>query len=229
MITDEMLQQAAAKAAEKLNASLPSASECHHQYSNQFERQIQKIVRRTQHPILYHTLRTAVCLLLMVAFSFSSVLIISVEARTTVFGWIKEVYESFYVYVFEDKVDTNIAITEYQLDWLPDGYNLVSEQETPVGKVAIYSDSTGETLSFAYANQSTDVTFLAEGVDYIQHHPDINGVNADVYLSPSQNESNAIVWIDDNTDTLLYITGYISEDELIRMAESVIVTNVIVQ
>ncbi len=223
MITDEMLQLAAAKAAKKLNASLPSASECHHQYSYHFERQIQKIARRTQHPIRYHTLQTAACLLLMMAFSFSSVLIISAEARSTVFGWVKEVYESFYVYVFDDdNVDTNIAITEYRLGWLPDGYSLVSEQETPVGKVAIYSNSMGETLSFAYANQSTDVTFLAEGVDYIQHHPDINGVNADVYLSPIQNESSAIVWIDDNTDTLLYSTGYISEDGLIRMAESVI-------
>lgn len=225
MINDEMLRQAAAKAAEKFNANLPSASECHHQYSKRFESGIKKLVRRTQHPILYRSLRIAACFLLMVSFSLSSVLIISADAREAIWGWVKEAYKSFYVYVFDDKADTNVTLAEYRLNWIPDGYGLDSEQQTPAGKVSIYSNSIRETICFAYVHQSTDVAFLAEGVDYIQHHPDINGVNADVYLSTEPNQSSAIVWIDDDADTLLYITGYVSEDELIRMAQNVTTEN----
>lgn len=225
MITDEMLQKAAHEAALKLNSELPKPSECKHEFSKRFERKMQKIVRQTRHPYLYRILQTAACLLLIVTLSFGSVLVVSVEARAAVWGWIEEIRDRFIVYFVDDDSVTTPAKVEYQLGWLPEGYGLQEEVEKLSGKLLLYSNSSSQQLTFSYVEQSKDTMFSAEGVEYIQHHPKVNGVVADVYLAPDENESNAIVWVDPKTETLLYITGYVTEEDLIQMAESVTQVN----
>lgn len=225
MLTDEMLQKAATKAALKLNDNLPKPSECKHEFSKEFERKMQKIVRRTGHPYLYRVLQTAACFVLIATLSFGSVLVVSAEARAAVWGWIKETYEQFVVYFVEDESASSQSEVEYQLEWLPEGYSFQQEIEDPFGKLILYSNSESQRLTFSYLDQSIDTVFLAEGVEYIQHHPVVNGAVADVYLATDENESNAIVWVDSKTETLLYITGYVPEEDLIRMAESVTQVN----
>ena len=182
---------------------------------------MQKIVRRTGHPYLYRVLQTAACFVLIATLSFGSVLVVSAEARAAVWGWIKETYEQFVVYFVEDESASSQSEVEYQLEWLPEGYSFQQEIEDPFGKLILYSNSESQRLTFSYLDQSIDTVFLAEGVEYIQHHPVVNGAVADVYLAPDENESNAIVWVDSKTETLLYVTGYVPEEDLIQMAESV--------
>ncbi len=224
MITDEMLQKAAHEAALKLNSNLPKPSECKHEFSKKFERKMQKIVRRTRHPYVYRTLQTAACLLLIATLSFGSVLVVSAEARAAVWGWVKETYEQFIVYFVEGESVSSRSKVKYQMAWIPEGYSFQQELEDPFGKTILYSNANSQRLTFSYLEQSKDTVVSAEGVEYIQHHPVVNGVMADVYLAPDENESNAIVWVEPKTETLLYITGYVTEEDLIQMAESVTLT-----
>ena len=54
-----------------------------------------------------------------------------------------------------------------------------------------------------------------------------NGNPADIYLDKDLKRRHVIVWIevwiDAKTETLLFINGWLSEEELIRMAESVVI------
>ena len=145
---------------------------------------------------------------------------VSAEAREAVFSWIKETYESFYIY-FSQESKNSSDYTDYMLNWLPEGFYQTDVQDSPTGKNFIYSGSDDKIMIFSYMNSSEDTIFLAEGVEYIQHKKEINGNSADIYLSPNKDETNLIVWTDKKTGTLLYINGNVSESELIKMAESV--------
>jgi len=45
VLTEELLQQAAAELAKVLNNSLPSPKECQHRYSDAFEEKMQALIR----------------------------------------------------------------------------------------------------------------------------------------------------------------------------------------
>ena len=66
MITDEMLAQAAAELADAINESLPSPSECTHQFSPRFEKKMKRLIRKSHHPIFYRTLRTVASIILVI-------------------------------------------------------------------------------------------------------------------------------------------------------------------
>ena len=96
MITDEMLSEAARKAAIRINDSLPVPAECDHQFSAKFDRRMKKLIHLSNHPIRYRLLRSAAMIALVLFLGFGSVLSVSVEAREVVLGWIKQQYETFY-------------------------------------------------------------------------------------------------------------------------------------
>ena len=45
VLTEELLQQAAAELAKALNNSLPPPNECQHKFSDSFERKMQSLIR----------------------------------------------------------------------------------------------------------------------------------------------------------------------------------------
>ena len=94
MINDTMLRQAAAELAIAMNESLPDPKECAHQFSPKFEKKIKRLTRRTNHPIIYRSLRRVASILLVVVIGFCSVLAVSAEVRATVLGWVKEQNQS---------------------------------------------------------------------------------------------------------------------------------------
>ena len=49
----------------------------------------------------------------------------------------------------------------------------------------------------------------------------INGNAGSLFIAPSEDETDGIVWINPDTNTLFFISGHFDEDTLIQMAESV--------
>lgn len=67
-------------------------------FSPSFEKKMQKLIRRANHPIRYRVAQAAACLLLAALLSGCTALAISPEARTAFVGWVREVSEEWFVY-----------------------------------------------------------------------------------------------------------------------------------
>ena len=221
MITDEMLRQAAEEAALAINEHLPSPEECHHDFSPGFKKKILKLDRKVKHPVFYKITKIVACFLLIFIIGTTSILTFSPEVRAAVFGWFRSVCESFYEYGFEGTPSEEKNI-EYKLEWIPDGYTLTSRETIAGNTDAWYEDKTNDQILFSYTSATNDTGLYVESEGAIHSTVDISGNQADLYISEDQTGRNIIVWIDAKTDTLLFINGHLSEDELIKMAKSVI-------
>lgn len=220
MITDKMLAQAAAELATAINESLPDPKDCTHEFSAEFERKMKRITRRANHPILYRTLRSVASIILVITIGFGSVLAVSAEARAAVFGWVKEQYESFYEYFFEGEVELAES-AKYQPGWMPDGCELLTVEETAVGETYIYKDKSGLLAQFYYIYDPDSQKLYIDTVEYISEPVSINGHSGEMYISIYDDETSSIVWTDNSTNTLFYVSGPYEKDTLIKIAENI--------
>lgn len=220
MITDKMLAQAAAVLATAINESLPDPKDCTHEFSAEFERKMKRITRRANHPILYRTLRSVASIILVITIGFGSVLAVSAEARAAVFGWVKEQYESFYEYFFEGEVELAES-AKYQPGWMPDGCELLTVEETAGGETYIYKDKSGLLAQFYYIYDPDSQKLYIDTVEYISEPVSINGHSGEMYISIYDDETSSIVWTDNSTNTLFYVSGPYEKDTLIKIAENI--------
>lgn len=220
MITDEMLAQAAAELADAINESLPSPSECTHQFSPQFEKKMKRLIRRANHPTVYRALRSVVSILLVIMIGFGSTLAVSAEAREIVFGWVKQQYENFYEYFFEGEVEPTES-EKYQPGWMPEDCEFLTIQETAGGETYIYKDQSGLLAQFYYIYDPDSQKMYIDTVEYISESVSINGHSGELYLSVNEGETSSIVWTDSTNNVLFYFSGAFDKETLIKMAENV--------
>lgn len=129
MISDERLREAARQTEENLLASLPKPEECEVTFSPEYKRKMKKLARRTDHPVRYWVQKAVACILLTIFIGGGSVLAFSTEARAAFVGWVREIYEDYFVYYFIGETRNNSENCAFMPSWLPDGYteSFVSE------------------------------------------------------------------------------------------------------
>lgn len=220
MITDKMLEKAAAELAEAINTSLPAPDECTHSFSVAFERKMKRLVRKTNHPIVFRTLRAVACIILALCISFCSLLALSPEARAMVYSWFRQQCESFYEYFFVGEASSS-ENAQYSPQWIPQDYTLLSSQDIISGERYIYSNGQGDTFIFSYMNATSSSKLYVEGVEYEQRTVSINGHPGELYISHDPEDSSVLVWTDSDTGTLLYLNALLDEDAMIFFAENV--------
>ena len=220
MITTEMMAQAAAELADAIYESLPEPSEYKHQFSLRFEKKMKCLICKTNHPIFYRTLRSVASIVLVIIIGLGSTLAVSAKAREVIFGWVREQYETFYEYFYEGEIDTEQS-SKYNPGWLPDGYECNSSYELPNGESYVYTDKQNTILQFTYTSSTEGTSLFLDTVEYKQLDVTVNNMIATIYIALSNDETNAIVWSDAKQGTLFYISGPLSEEALIKMAESV--------
>lgn len=224
MITDEMLTQAAAELANAINESLPAPEECNHHYSTRFARKIKRLIYKANHPIQHRILRSVASILLVVLLGLSSVLAVNVEAREVFFGWIREQYESFYEYFFEGQ-PSEVEPTTYYPGWMPDDYVYQTTLEIDGGMIYIFVNSDGAIAQFSYTTSATTSSVFVENADYEYQEVAINGMQGELYISPSEHTRSELLWIDNTSNTLFCISAIADTDDLIKAAESVTKNN----
>lgn len=222
MISDEMLSQAATKAAMLINESLPESSVCNHLFSARFERKMGRIIRRANHPILYRSLRSAASILLVMMLGFGSVLAINAEAREIVFGWVREQYESFYTYFFDGTPDPEDS-TKYCLGWVPDGHCLIAVYEIDGGESYIYYDENENITQFSYSSNPESLEMYIQCVGYEQREVTVNSLTGTLYISPNNSEASELVWADNEKGVIFNISAHAGIDEIIKIAENITV------
>lgn len=221
MITDAQLRKAAEKSSdlylryiERDYNSTPS-----HEFSASFEKKIRKLRKRADHPYFYKTLHKAAAVILAILISGSAWLAVDTEARAAFFGWVREIYETYFVYRFASNSDET-SIISYRSTWLPDGYTELYYDNTDNTTFVAYLNDAGQMISFSYSSATDETSWFIDRNSTIVTRVEVDGMAADLFESTDSNNANAIIW--SNADnTAFYISGFVSSGYLIRIAESV--------
>ena len=222
MISDERLREAARKAEESLLASLPEPEECEATFSPEFERKMEKLIRRTKHPIRHRIMKAVACFLLVILVGGSSVLTFSMEARAAFVSWVKEIYETQIIYrFFQTGGETSNDIV-YRPTWIPSDYQITSEFISDGPSTIKYRNESDNMVIFTYFRDSSSPVFQMhqDGIGTYKQ-VSVNGVPAELYLDQNDGNANVLIWLDEDSGTAFRILAPFNEDELIKMDESV--------
>ena len=193
-----------------------------HDFSPDFERKMKKLIRRANHPIRHRVAQAAACFLLAVLLSGCTVLAISPEAREAFAGWVREVYEGWFVYRYTGKAQTAPENVVYCPTWLPNGYTETSSPDLYEQEVTIYENADGSLLIFGYSKSMGVVGLYVSQDDAVIKQTTVWGNKAELYLYPTIEDAfNYLVWVDDNSGLIFWLVTSLDESALLQVAESV--------
>lgn len=221
MINEELLRRAAAKSSENYTELLAADFEPQNQhvFSKEFEKKIRKLTRRTNHPLFYRGVKRVASVILAVILAGSIWLTFDVEARAAFVGWVKEVYGNFFAYRFVGE-GAESESARYRLGYVPDGYTEFWVDISSESKVFVYTNDEGKLLKFNYVSAPDETDWVLISTSLRKKHTEVNGISAELLVSDDPAVAGGILWMtEDNTG--FYISGYFSEEELIKIAENV--------
>ena len=222
MITDEMLREAAKESLEDYVNSLERDydPEHPHQFSEEFKKKIKRLKRKADHPFLFRTLQRVASVALAVLISGSAWLAVDIEARAAFFGWIKEVYEVFFVYRFADDVDIQNESGNYEPTWVPDGYSKAHETDTGSRLTILYTNDDGLMLKFNYIYAPNEANIFVIASDATVKNVIVNGYAADFIIPGDKGTANVLMWTDAD-NCAFHISAFLEEEDLVKLAESI--------
>lgn len=160
----------------------------------------------------------------MTILSVSTWLTVDIQARERAFQWIKEIYESLTIYLFNSE-DNEINHIYYEPSWIPDGFSLVDSYQDSDYCLRIYANDTGEKIfSVEYTlMQHTSMSTTAQEYSEVVK-VDINGLPADLYIGNEASPENALIWVDEANQVVFNIQGNISNEDIVHIAQSLILS-----
>lgn len=221
MISDERLREAARQAEKNLLASLPEPEDCEATFSPEFKRKMKKLVCRTDHPIRYWIQKAVACILLIILFGGGSVLALSTDARAAFVGWVREIYEMWFVYQYVGKDQIVPEGIVYCPTWIPNGYELTTAPEAGTHSTAIYEDSDGNIIVFNCSINTESINFQIEYGDTQLFYVYVGDVSADLYIDNTSGNANYLVWEDENRQMIFWIISTLDGETMVNIAESV--------
>ena len=165
----------------------------------------------------------AACLVFIIGFGI--LMVVSTEARAAVWGWVSELYqENMYKIFFDGKAEEPVEL-KYELGWLPEGTVFVTKYDVTGGESYIYTDETELLINFLYSSDPEAVYYLIAN-DAIKQEVTVNGLPGEVFISPSEDETNTILWSDNSIPIMFSFTAEYDVETLIKVAENVKVVEV---
>lgn len=216
-ITDEMLQEAAAKVSMAMLDTLPKPEDCEHNFSPQFQRKMRKLLYTNKKRTV---LRHAVAAILVVLFGSFSWLGVDVEARAAFFSWIRTQYENTFVYHFSGP-DINTNLLSYSLGWLPEGYVEVSRVQEDTIILYVYGGPDDGMIFFRYSPMSDGIIDAVTTNGIEPEAVVINGMAGDFYLSDVASETNELIWFDQDANIAFSLSSFFDKTVMMRMAQNV--------
>ena len=181
---------------------------------------------RRKKPLWARVLRTAAGLLLVLSLTAGAVLWASPAARV----WAAELARMLMVwtdvsadFLFHGGDAAATDLSCWRPTWLPEGYEEV-EVWAPGGIYKItYENAEGQSLTLRCISPNTSaVSMDNEHSDYSEIT--INGSKAYLLVSNAEGWQSSLIWTNEENSVMFILRGYISAEDLIRMAESVRIT-----
>lgn len=226
VLSDEVLKQAAVSVRRAMLNALPTPGECEHEFSPAFQAKMKKLIaqfnlRRT----VRKTMQRVAAFFLAALVGISAWLAVDAEARAAVFSWMREVYEEHIVYRFFGEPTTD-TLPAYRITWLPEGYEEIDVYDGDEAYNAFYQKGDDITSAFVFEYFFMQDGFYTEmqidETSYIHKIVDINGVQADFYQALNPEETNNLIWIDENTSIVFKFNGFPEETVIVHIAKSIL-------
>lgn len=223
--SEQELANAAKRVAESMLTSFPSPSECEHVFSDDFEHSMEILRKKSKRRVVAHKIwQRAAVILIVSILSVSTWLTVDIQARERAFQWIKEIYESITIYLFNSE-DNEIDHICYEPSWIPDGFSLVDNYQDSDYCLRVYANDTGEKMfSVEYTlMQHTSMSTTAQEYSEIDK-VDINGIPANLYIGNEASPEKALIWVDEANQVVFNIQGNISNEDIVHIAQSLILS-----
>lgn len=220
---DNDLKAAAQLVAGSMLDSLPSRAECEHEFSDDFTAKMDKLLHWQKRRRVWHTvMRYAAVLVITATLALGAVMAASPTARAAVLKWARELVGGNMVYHFYTEAPEE-TLPLYGLGWIPEGF-----EETDVLYIDIYYKA-------IYINPKTDQLFVFE-YDYMDdgtvpmvipeddinlEKTKINGMPADFYQAPKDEDTNILFIFDEESNICFTISASIDRDTMFRIAEHI--------
>lgn len=196
--------------------------------SLRFRRQMKRMLanpnawaKQRQRPLWQKFLQKAAVFLLICSVTFGAVMATSPTVRATVIEWVVEWYETHVVYRFFGDSDLN-GVPRYDITELPTGYNSVGEVTRLIESVIVKYKNKEETaicLEYAQAENGSALIVNTENMEVSAIK--VDGHYGYLYLSSNSQESNLIIWYDEQEKIQFMIDGFVTKEDLLKMADSV--------
>lgn len=218
-ITDDMLRQSAAMARDAMLTSLPEPEDCPADCTPRLRRQLDRLLRRQRHPMLYRTMGQIAACFLAVLVLGGGWLTMDQEARASFFQWSRQVYETQIVFRFAGEP---AAGGVYRVGWVPEGYTEWQVSDDPDLSFIVYRNAEGKLLGFDYGPMQEGAALYVVEADKAAMYPvEVNGIPGEFYLYDDSEVSNTLVWLDESIGMYFSIGGFLDEADMLHMAESI--------
>ena len=223
LIREAFLYQGAllAAAARAGDAPLPELPERYVRWREKFLADPFRRARRAGRPVWRRAANTAAAVLLVAAVSFGALLAVSPDARAWVQRMVLHWFDDHAAFQFEGEPAAPDELGRWYPAWLPEGYELESEFAPYEGFTKLnYKNEEGLPLIIRYT--------LANGGDlggldnefHILSITEVNGYPAYLLTATDELSANSVTWLDEEENIGFQVIGYLSPDDLLRVAES---------
>ena len=198
---------------------LPDGDEDEHVFSADFEKKMQKLIKRRNKPYyrMINTFGKRIACIALIILVASSATILSVDAlRNTVADFFVSTYEKFSsAQPVEDDIAPSTIKDIYEITYDLKEYEIYYEDNTEYRRNITYIKDDILINFSQYTKDAYDINVNTEGSEITTI--DINNYEA-VYFLDNHNYNHLIF---DNGEYIIYISSNISKNALINIAESV--------
>lgn len=217
MITEDMLRKAAAEVSDAMAQNVADGDIGDHMFSDRFEKKMQKLRCRSQHPVRRQIFRGVAAAILVMVVLFGSIMVASPETRAAVVKWL--VTQADGMLHYHDTEGTQPPEQrQYEMTYVPDGCRFIMEMDTGSGSTMVYQTSEGRSFQFSYL-VGGDLYVGTQGCIY--ETTQVNGLFAEAYLAGSPEYNSCLLWRDESGEIIFLLNGPYDLEELVRMAERV--------
>jgi len=187
-------------------------------YSKEFRRKLKDIkVGQDINRIFMLIAKRAAIFILVALLSFSTVLAVNAEVREKVFDWIIETFPQFSIFTSQNIDEDNpVELTAFNINYVPRGFELVDRNEGRTKLIYNYSTKNDQKLTIIFSLSSEGKSYYdtenAEIEEFV-----FKGSRAYIWQT---SEITYLIWYQDGIEC--HISGNISKDEIIKVAENIL-------
>lgn len=222
--SDNELRLAAISARNAILASLPEPESCNPEFSNTFLEKMNMLLRldqkRTVHKKRIRRLVVAILALMVAA---AALITFHPTVRATVQKWVRTVFGNAVVYRFTAD-QPPVQLPQYTINWLPDDYEQTESYSLDRSYSATYINQAEDRILIVWYIMSDgvfSVQMYENDSSYIVTDCSVRGMPAHYYEIKNSSHPNELIWFDEASGVVFHIRSHLSQDELLRIAESI--------
>lgn len=221
--TDDELRKAAIAVRDAMLASIPAEEDCPYEFSPGFEGRIRQLYqekmaekkKKAGHPVL----RRVAAIFLATLIALSTWLAVDNRARAAVLRWFREVYENQIVYRFTGE-KPNEVLPEFELTWLPEGYEQVQLNRNEFACNALYRQpaSKADDIVLFYTWITEKLVLSVNDANEPGVPIDVNGTTGYLYCGTEESPANLLAWVREDLNVVIYVNSRLDPEEILHIA-----------